>query len=260
MPTSEWNTIDNFSLTASDHYCAFLDIIGYKDKSDKYFKGEFNLLGRFKRALSDSLSVVQISSILIDISLLNVKFFSDSIVLSLPRRSNGNDTLFGLINTCKILSAHLSFEGLFIRGGLSVGLHEEVIDSEYGFEFLASAALEKAYKIESKQAIYPRIVVDEEVLKYVSVDTKRLLAIDSDKIIIHFAPQLINEHGDNQDIVLAEMIHIKSIMLENDNQGVLDKYQWLLDYYYWTLTTSHNVDISTFSSFTPKLFHSFKLF
>ena len=258
MPTNEWNSIDEYSKTASEHYCAFLDIVGYKDKSDKYFKGEFNLLGRFKRALSHSLSIINISSVLIDISQLNIKFFSDSIVLSLPKKSNGNDTLFGLINTCKILSAHLSFEGLFVRGGLSTGLHENHVDNEYGFEFLASSALEKAYKIESEQATYPRIIVDREVFPCLSIEAKQLLIHDSGELIVHFAPQLINSNGENQDIILAEMKHIESIMLENDDQRIIDKYQWLLDYYYWTLTTTKNVDLDLFKSFVPKSFNSFK--
>lgn len=259
MATDSWNSIDEFSHSASEHYCAFLDIVGYKDKADKYFDCKFNLLGRFKRALSISLGLVKMTSMLVDVSMLKVRFFSDSIVLTLPKKSNGNDTLFGLINTCKILSAHLSFEELYVRGGISVGLHEEFIDNQDGFEFLASIALEKAYMLESKHAIYPRILVDENILPHMSSDAKMMLAKDGDDLIVHFAPQLINQDGGNQQVILSEMIEMKSIMMKAEGQRVKDKYQWLLDYYYWTLETTRNVELSLFNEFKPKEFKAFRL-
>jgi len=258
MATDDWNSIDKFEKPSSEYYCAFLDILGYKEKSERYFNGHYNLLGRFKRALSDSFAIIKISSVLIDLRLLDVKFFSDSIMLSVPKSEEGSDMLFGLLHTCKVLSAHLSFEGLFVRGGLSVGVHEDFTDDEFGFHFLASSSLQEAYRLESESSIYPRILISEKVISNLSSEEKTLIIKDDNEHMIHFAPQLINSEGENQDIVLAEMKDIQSLM-NSQSERIFEKYQWMLDYYYWTLTTSRNTDLTLFHDFIPVNFRSFSV-
>ncbi|WP_253449994.1 hypothetical protein [Halomonas sp. Y3] len=257
MATPEWNSIDNYTMDEKDYYCAFLDILGYKEKSEMYFGGMYNLHGRFKRALTQSLSIIEISSILINVNDLDVKFFSDSVIISLPKEDSNRDSLFGMLFFCRVLSAHLSYEGLYLRGGLSFGPHMDEIDEEYGFSFLSSIALQKAYILESKKAIYPRILIDPSVVPLLTRDAQTLIAKDHDEYFIHFSPQLINLNGENADIVLLEMEDIYKLRMELKEQKVIDKYTWILDYYYWTLTQSKNIDIEKFSKFETTKFKSF---
>lgn len=261
MATNDWNAIDNYDNNASEHFCAFIDILGYKDKAERFFQGEFNLQGRFNRAMGTTVKLFNLTSCLIDTNQIKVKFFSDSIVITLPELEGSSDGKFGLILFCAILSSHLSFEDLFVRGGISKGAHIESIDSTE-FSFLASIALQKAYAIESSIAGNPRIVIDPALvhnLGRVSAETLDYLAMEDDHCFVHFARHLINKEGNNQKIVLQEMIDIQTAMNAVTDERIKDKYRWVLDYYYWTLSTTPNVDITEFSQFQSGLHRSFRV-
>ncbi|MGR2884148.1 hypothetical protein ABMX65_20575 [Vibrio vulnificus] len=251
MALDSWNNIDNFTLECEEYYCAFLDILGYKNKSDEYFKESFNLYGRFERALSASMKMLEMVDRmgLVNTKELGVKFFSDSIVVTHPKNTNEVDALYNVLIFCRVLATQLSFEGLFVRGGISQGEHVEKNDSKHKFSFLSSRALERAYKLESEKAITPRILIDENVVKDAKGRTLSLIVKDRSEYMLHFAPQLINDQGDNQREVKLEMKDIYKIYKHESNQRVKEKYQWLLCYYYWTLTTTPNVNIRNFEKF-----------
>ena len=54
MASKEWNEIDLQKHQFEDYYCAFLDILGYKDKLKLFFQGKFNLYGRVQRAMNNA--------------------------------------------------------------------------------------------------------------------------------------------------------------------------------------------------------------
>ncbi|PMO47802.1 hypothetical protein BCT11_04535 [Vibrio sp. 10N.222.52.B12] len=249
MALDSWNNIDKFTQECEEYYCAFLDILGYKNKSDEFFNESFNLYGRFERALSVSIDMWETvgQTGLANTSELGVKFFSDSIVVTHPKKRNEVDALYNVLMFCRVLATHLSFEGLFVRGGISVGDHVEKNNTK--FSFLSSKALEKAYKLESEKAVTPRILIDENVVKDAKGHTLSLIIKDRNEYMLHFAPQLINDQGDNQSVVKKEMKDIYRIYKYESNQKVKEKYQWLLSYYYWTLTTTPNIIIRDFEKF-----------
>ena len=51
MATEEWDSIDKVQYNFEDYYCAFLDILGYKEKMNLFFQNKFNLYGRVQRAM-----------------------------------------------------------------------------------------------------------------------------------------------------------------------------------------------------------------
>ena len=249
MALDSWNAIDDFNLDGENFYCAFLDILGYKNKSDEFFNGKFNLHGRYERALSSSIKTMEMMKYFsfIDKKYLQIQFFSDSIIITHPK--NKKDGMFLILMFCRVLSTHLSYEGLFVRGGISSGKHVEKRNSEYNYKFLSSKALEKAYLLESKKAIYPRVLIDKELESSFNLSTENLIVKDNDEYILHYAPQLINNYGSNQEEVLLELEDIYKIFLNEDDERVKEKYRWTLSYYFWTLTETPNVDIKKFSKF-----------
>lgn len=85
-----------------------------------------------------------------------VTHFSDSLVISLPERDAYPERidffLLGLISTTVNLE-------LFIRGGITIG------DIYHKEGFIFGPALNRAYKLESKKAKYPRILLDETIYR-----------------------------------------------------------------------------------------------
>lgn len=250
MASKEWNSIDNFKLESEEYYCAFLDILGYKKKSDDFFTNKYNLKDRFKRAMDSTNLCIKLTNNIniIDLSELKIEFFSDSIILTHPVNKNTKDAIHNILHFSRIFASHLSFEELFVRGGIAKGHHvRESIDNE--FSFLSSKALERAYELES-YATYPRIIIDDDIIPNIDEWNLKTFVIKNDGFhILHFSPQLINLDGNNTNDVLAEMEDIYDIYIHEEDDKIKDKYQWLLSYYYWTLTTIPNINLQDFRKF-----------
>jgi hypothetical protein len=254
MAHKNWDSIDTNSQQFKEVYCAFLDILGYKNKSDDFFKNKFNLLGRIERALESTKKTIEISSIIIDIKEIDIQFFSDSIILTIPK---SNNNLFKILHYSRVLSAYLSFEGLFLRGGISEGRHLETTTS-VGSIFLASEALQKAYLLESKCAKNPRILIDNSLITNLTTEEKKMVFMENTDYILDFAPMIINNEGKNQNDVYLELENINKYINNTSSKSVKDKYQWVLDYYYWTITLSQNYQLSKFSKYKPEKTSVFK--
>lgn len=246
MASARWDEIDNESYDFKESYCAFLDILGYKNQSVRFFEKKFNLYGRFLRALKYSGLANDASKIFVKSDLLKVQFFSDSIVISHPV---GDDALFNVLQLCSVFSSHLSYEGLFVRGGLSKGRHFEESDSHFNASFLCSEALQEAYDLESNFAIYPRILIHEKVMRDVDGFSRNFVAKDCGCEFVHFSPFIINAQGGNIGEVQSEMADIYKLYLSHENGRIKDKYEWLLSYYYWTVSLIPGVDLEPFERY-----------
>jgi hypothetical protein len=87
---------------------------------------------------------------------VNVSTFSDNIVISSVPDKEITPYFLREMATIQLMTASMGF---LLRGGIVVG---DIIHDE---EVVFGPALNRAYELESKVAIYPRIVVDEPVLK-----------------------------------------------------------------------------------------------
>jgi hypothetical protein len=94
--------------------------------------------------------------------------FSDSFVTSVPLRNDGGDlvrivTIFSALSAAAIVMLTSLANKHPLRGGIDVGLATEIGPGEtYG------TALERAYLLECKVAQYPRIVIGDELWKYLN--------------------------------------------------------------------------------------------
>lgn len=127
---------------------ALLDVIGYRDRLDRDRES-----GRldFKDALQKALSVLS------DVNETDYAYqaISDTIIITSAKVTD----LVGLLDVLKDVQLSFLREGLLVRGGVAYERHFKSSTITY------SPALALAYELESKVAIYPRIVVDHNVIE-----------------------------------------------------------------------------------------------
>jgi len=89
----------------------------------------------------------------------NSTSFSDSIVVSVKVNNNVNEMATTLIANLAYIGAFLLEEGILFRGGLTIG---NLVHNENGTVF--GQGLIDAYKLESNNAKYPRIILSDKLI------------------------------------------------------------------------------------------------
>jgi hypothetical protein len=172
--------------------------------------------------------------------------FSDSFVTSVPIRNEGGDLAL-MITIVSALSAAAAVIGVSLasghplRGGMDVGLATEI-----GPQEIYGTALENAYRLESEEAGYPRIVVGDGLWHFLNVahtnfqaqatpesktitaiieKAMKLIAIDSDgkKILDYLGPFTVENAagsvGKFKDIQLKPIYEFALTEQERINKG-----------------------------------------
>ena len=138
---------------------AFLDILGFStmiedSKVDTtlrtQIKNAMEIIYRVKEYYSDNEGFEQATGI-------KVTTFSDSIIISYP--ANKEDGLFLLLINIIHLQLELGALGIMIRGGIAIG------DVYHDGRMVFGPAMNEAYMLESRRAVYPRVVIFEDTLK-----------------------------------------------------------------------------------------------
>lgn len=225
--------------------CVFLDILGYKEKSAAYFDQRFNLYEKINRALSVADMAQKWTGPAFNTDGLTIEIMSDSIILMQPAMDAGFEALLPF--TCQMVCI-LSLEGLFVRGGIAQGRHIRK-KTEQGFDFLASEALQKAFHLESKVAINPRILIHNDLINALNSCDRKHVIREGDDFILHFAQYVLSEHRTDADGIYAEMKAIQGEMNGINDDKIRAKYQWLLDYYHWSIANSSLWDSNRFQVF-----------
>ena len=206
---------------------AFVDILGFKnlvlslDNNKALHERLYSALSEIKSVYSHSQSQNSAQSD------LEVSIFSDSVVIS------SDKNIFSIIWTCGWLQAKLLGIGILTRGGISQGLTVHQQDVLYGKGML------KAYEIESTSAIYPRIVIDPELLqslntmirnKFLEKDADDLWFIDPFKFgaWIGNADELVADGNDPREPYFQELEKYIGAEIGKCNQvSHLAKLSWL---------------------------------
>lgn len=148
---------------------AFLDILGFKEylesNKDKPEK-TYDALNKLKRSMCEGRESE-------DFKEFSISYFSDCILVSVPFPQDDAMLLYHFIEHISKVSA-LLFEGsgILLRGGIAIGdlFHRKSEEPVFG------PALNDAYWLESKIAIYPRIILHDKcfllVNEYCSVNGK----------------------------------------------------------------------------------------
>jgi hypothetical protein len=126
-------------------YTALIDVLSYRNRLNQDVQsGEES----FKDDLVQSLSIFDS----VNDAIFSVQAISDTIIIT----CNSHDRFVEFLTLLKKVFISFMERGLFIRGGVAYSKHFHSGRITY------SHAIARAYELESKEAIYPRIILDKE--------------------------------------------------------------------------------------------------
>lgn len=174
-----------------------------------------------------------------------IKIFTDNMVVAYPIKGDGEEELDEILQNVSEYQFNLALEGLFVRGGVSVG------DFYINEDIVFGPALLDAHHIESTVACYPRIILDEKtverVQKYINyydvAPQKGKILIDSDgqwflnylSTIFKYYTECNNEYEFERvqfGLLLKHKQKIEELLFEyKEDIRVWDKYVWTANYH-----------------------------
>ena len=217
---------------------AFVDIMGFKNIVDKSTRDE-----SFCKSLINNL--VELKGLEQHKSLCNrarieegknVTVFSDSIVISYDLSINSaiDKILFDII----IMQIDLIAMGLILRGGITIG------DVFHDGGVVLGPAMNRAYEIESKLSIYPRIMVDPALIQYAYENPPSNFSNEEYRDVILNVVQpcensyyftdflsMDTELGYEYGTFLKAVKKLIDDGLSSSNLQIKNKYEWLNNYY-----------------------------
>lgn len=216
------------SLPYEDRVVAFIDILGFRALVAR-FSAEPVLHKQLHGALAKIKSIKSFSG---DANTaqkeLETSVFSDSIVIS-----GAPSQLPVIIWTCVGLQAELLANGVLTRGGISIGRTYHNDDVLYGEGMI------RAYDLESKAAIYPRVILDPVLVKQLH-ETQRLmlLNLDADGLwhtdpfsfgVLPGQTEVLIEDGWDPHLVFLESFakRIEREIEDAKDAGILAKWGWM---------------------------------
>lgn len=174
-----------------------------------------------------------------------IKIFTDNMVVAYPINDDGRAELDEILNNVAEYQFNLALEGLFVRGGISVG--EFYINEDIVF----GPALLDAHHTESQLACYPRIVLDDKTVKrlqnyinhYDRMPEDYIILIDTDgrwfisylNTIFKYYKECNNEY--EFEIIKRELLAKHKEKLEEmlikykEDIRVWDKFVWTANYH-----------------------------
>ncbi|WP_139423188.1 hypothetical protein [Chryseobacterium mulctrae] len=145
-------------MNYENRICCFIDILGFKQHINETItstgEDDLNKIRSIQKILSLAKNLTD------DGGFSKTKvttYFSDSIVISYEFSEPSQ--VYHTLNDLMFVSFELANQGYLTRGGVSIG---KLIHTN---ELIFGPALVKAHELESKKAIYPRILVDEDVIE-----------------------------------------------------------------------------------------------
>ena len=239
-------------------YVAFLDMLGFKDMCDNKniscyeIKAIFNEIELLKLKY-DTFSKIVISDEIVDDT--EFTFMSDSIIISAPHSDLG---LLFILYLSNFIQNMLLQEDVPLRGGIAEGNFFKLDNVMFG------PALVSAYLIESQKAVYPRIVLCEEIIArlrekgvfkkksvadymakyktqnseeyknmavYTEIETFIKQSTEDDCFFVHYlnpVEMLLLSHDQKKREKIESVIQNG---LSHHDERIKEKYQWLEKYY-----------------------------
>jgi hypothetical protein len=240
------NSHESNELKTEDYFIAYLDILGYEENVIMEDKNNSNtFFNTIKECVKYSEYFVKNSGEIHKNAEIQMKIFTDNFFYCTKK------DYLTLLNIISFLQSTFIQKNIFIRGALYHG--KLYIDDN----FIYGKGVIDAYKIESKIAIFPRIIIDDtffkgaleiEKIKYpndvtlekiqTGLNSHYCIDFDNNKYIDYIgnikftldaiAPETI---GINFNTLLS--IHANYICenLKTENKRVLQKYQWCKKYH-----------------------------
>ncbi|WP_022960746.1 hypothetical protein [Halopseudomonas pelagia] len=235
---------DYFSAGKPVHrlsYCAFLDVLGFSERIGASYKDGTadKLLRSFHQILAKSIAQLKEST---DESMLYFKSFTDNVVLAHPRFSEDMESEFGFILwAINEYQFQMALKGFFIRGGMAVDQLFMDENSVYG------AALLEAYRLESKVAVNPIVVLCDNTMELVDMhigyysgeiapQIRDVLRGPDGRYFLNYLTECIIE-GDDREYLDAKSLRLHKKQIESALKiyaavpTVFSKFSWLAAYH-----------------------------
>ena len=202
-----------------NYICGFIDILGAKEKmmneSEDFAINVDNWFASLPKLRSEH---------------LDIRSSSDSIIFSLKIKYDYASLLdISLIVIYLVQRAYFDI-GCLLRGGISYG------KLYVGKSSILGPALIRAYEIETKEAIYPRVVIDDsiEMLFRNSTDQNVHDAFSSvfqkdfdNRLYVRYSlSNLLNFRGNPQHNFSNIEAIFHRMLIKAKNQSVIQKYAW----------------------------------
>lgn len=205
------------SIELRQHYVAFLDVLGFSEMVAEDIKSEDH------RHLSKLFKCHQAAAhIFSDDPNCSITQFSDSIVVAKPFDADAFDWFVTRVAKYQRL---LLDEELLCRGGISVNKHF----SNGSFTF--SAGLIAAYRVESKMARYPRVVVSPEVMELIFpgvTDVPKHLVREDDGLL--FVDYIGHTRATKPKRLESAVESVVRTLLGSETASIREKGIWLASY------------------------------
>lgn len=223
-----------------ESYIAFLDILGFKKIIEKYpFEEIYTVFEQIKEAKEGVLIAISRACEENDTSLMQyneslketkINIMSDSIVISTPCKYK--ESLSAIIDICWFIQYMLYElkEPILLRGAVAKG------NMYQNGEIMFGKGMVDAYLMQEKNSIYPRIILEEKLLE--DLKDKLLIFDEKSKIIIdddgYYYIDCLYEYFDlpsevfrkqNEDKIYDYVE--KTIQLNSDNKGIIEKMIWM---------------------------------
>lgn len=249
---------ENGNLLFRRSFCAYIDILGF---SEKIIKNDLSFFNSYLNTLKEELKHIEDMHDLSGkegMKSFELKIFTDNFVFGHPWFDRYGESELG--NIFEVLS-HIQYtfikSKIFVRGAISVS------DLYMDENIVLGPALIESYNLESKKAIYPRIILSDDVVKIVkehinyyadrefSPQNKEYL-VDIDGIhFINYLFILFYDIEYPKDYIFKEITEHKNVVeeclvLHIDDYKLFEKYSWVAKYHNFfckTFITRYQPDI-----------------
>lgn len=215
----------------------FIDILGFKQHTEDAQRN--NNIKPIKKCLDIIYQLLEEHYNEQQIQDVRVTTFSDSIIFSVSLdKANLDNLFFSLLPLVWLQADMLMSHKVLMRGGLVYG------NIHHNDKMVFGTAVNRAYELESKIAIYPRIIIDNSVLDFFNATHKRLkndqawqsdwrqvknlIKKDTDGInYVNYIEGSATEYAETYPIFIQ---HVKQLVTDNQKLpiNIKQKYDWLL--------------------------------
>lgn len=227
-------------------YCAYFDILGFKEKIEN---NDISFFNRYLKILNKELRKIEHEKEEFW-KRFEIKVFTDNFVVGYPwQDKSGESELGDLFETLSMIQFNFIKEGIFIRGAIALS------DLFMNDNVVLGSALIDAYNLESKEAVYPRIIISKKVndtikehldyySNYIDKPQNYLYLKDVDGhifvnylyILFYDADYEKQKSTRHKNYVKKELESHKNVIIkmlnENiNNYKVFDKYSWCARYH-----------------------------
>ncbi|WP_111657770.1 hypothetical protein [Isoalcanivorax indicus] len=197
-------------------YTALLDVLSYRNRLNQDVQSGKE---SFKDDLVQSLSIFNT----VNNAIFSVQAISDTVIIT----CNNHDRFVEFIALLKKVFISFMERGLFIRGGVAYSKHFHSGRITY------SHAVARAYELESKEAIYPRIVIDKNILDMYVAGRGLPKIFDEGFLVKQNGIVFLNiADPKNWDKVygMAREIYLRDIAELDGNEVAFQKHSWFEQY------------------------------